>query len=583
MQLDGLSLSALVAELHTTLSGGRIDRIFQVDPYSLLLWIRSGNQDFPLWLSAAPSAPDLYIMAKTPENPAAPPALCMLLRKHLEDGRLLSVEQQGLDRIVNFNIAIRGEGGRIVSKTLVCEFMGKHSNIILIQDGQIIDSVKRVNYQLSRYRQILPGRPYLPPPGQERLPAAQTAWEEIEASLKEKITLPLSKALLQSVNGLGPVTIREIIWRAGLPPNLTPEKLEASDWLALKEAWQELFAALAASDHKPSVAVSTAGGFLALACFSLHHLSDATLHEFSTLSAAADFARSLNPAPRRAAKQDELLQQINEPLQRTRHKYPILEQELAAAEDCDKLRICGDILMSFPHLVSEGATEAILPDIYSENEDATLKIILQPLKSAVDNAQSYYARYNKSKRAQELLRRQLENCRLDIAYLESVLQAAEQAETSADFEEIRLELIAQGYLKAGGGKKKQHIPQAKPLSITLPGGAVLLIGRNNRQNDLVTFKLSQTNDLWFHTKDIPGSHVILRSNAKSPQPEDIRVAALFAAYFSKSRGSSNVPVDYTLRRHVKKPSGAKPGFVIYEQQQTLYVTPEQQLIETYMS
>ncbi len=581
MQLDGLSLSALVAELHTALSGGRIDRIFQVDSYSLLLWIRSGNRDFPLWLSAAPSAPDLYIMAKTPENPATPPALCMLLRKHLEDGRLISVEQQGLDRIVNLNISVRGEGGRIVSKTLICEFMGKHSNIILVQDGQIIDSVKRVNFQLSRYRQILPGRPYLPPPGQERLPAAQTEWAEIEASLKGKSALPLGKALLQSVNGLGPVSIREIIWRAGLPQNMTIEKLESSDWLALKDSWQELFAALAASDYKPSVAVSDSGNFLALACFSLHHLTDATLHEFPTLSEAADFSRSLNPAPRRAAKQDELLQQISEPLQRARNKYPILEQELAAAEDCDKLRICGDILMSYPHLVTQGASEAVLPDIYSEAEDATLKISLHPLKSAVDNAQLYYARYNKSKRAQELLRHQLENCRLDITYLESVLQAAEQAETSADFEEIRLELIAQGYLKAGG-KKKQNIPQAKPLSLALPGGSTLLIGRNNRQNDLVTFKLSQTNDLWFHTKDIPGSHVILHSNSKTHQDEDIRLAALFAAYFSKSRDSSNVPVDYTLRRHVKKPSGAKPGFVIYEQQQTLYVTPEHEVIKAYL-
>ena len=581
MQLDGLSLSALVAELHNTLAGGRIDRIFQPDPFSLLLWLRCANRDLPLLLSATPSNPDLQILEKAPENPASPPAFCMLLRKHLEDGRLLSVEQQGLDRIVNFNISIRGDGGRIVSKTLVCELMGKHSNIILLQDGQIIDSVKRVNFQMSRYRQVLPGRPYLEPPGQDRLPAAQTDWLQIKAALEEKNDLPLHKALLQSVNGLGPVSIREIIWRAGLPLKQSIATLDASDWQALQEAWQELFAALSASSYQPTVAVSAAGDFMAFACFKLHHLTDAVLHDFDTMSAAADFVRSLKPAPRRILLQDELLQQINEPLQRARHKLPVLTQELQAAENCDHLRICGDILMTYLHLIPTGADEVDLPDIYSEDPAATVKIALQPRKSNVDNAQLYYSRYNKSKRAQELLREQLEQCRQDIFYLESVLQAAEHAETGAECEEIRQELIAQNYLKAVG-KKKSAPPQAKPLTLALVGGASLLIGKNNRQNDLVTFKLSQTNDLWFHAKDIPGSHIILRSPEKEANANDIRTAALLAAYFSKSRGSSNVPVDYTLRRNVKKPNGAKPGFVIYSQQQTIFVTPEQQEVDAYL-
>ncbi len=582
MQLDGLSLSALVAELHNQLTGGRIDRIFQLDAYSILLWVRNHNQDFPVWLSAAPSQPDIQILSKIPENPAAPPAFCMLLRKHLEDGRIMSISQQGLDRIIHLDIDIRGEGGRIITKTLVVELMGKHSNIILVQDALIIDSVRRVSYQLSRFRQVLPNRPYLPPPGQERLPAAETPWPEIQTALLTLFAdLPLHKALLQAVNGLGPVSIREILWRAGLPQQLTPARLEESDWRALQDAWQELFAQLLAAEYEPTVATSDEGRFLAAAGFKLHHLSEQTLHTFPSMAAATDFARALNPAPRRAPKQEELLHQVADLLQRQKHKYPLLQQELTAAEDCDQWRRAGDILMSHLHLVPAGKSEVTLPDIYSEDASASITLALQPLRTAIDNAQAYYNRYTKGKRAQELLRQQLSQCSQDIAYLESVLHAAEQAETLAEFAEIRLELISQGYQKAEGKKKPSQLP-AKPLSLKTPNGTALLIGKNNRQNDLVTFKLSQTNDLWFHTKDIPGSHVILRTEGAAASESDLHTAALLAAHFSKSRGSSNVPVDYTQRRYVKKPNGAKPGFVIYDHQQTLYVTPDEKILANYL-
>ncbi|SMC56105.1 Rqc2 family fibronectin-binding protein [Sporomusa malonica] len=579
MNVDGLSLAPLVNELNAALAGGRIDKVFQPDAYSLLLWVRQPGENLRLFLSANPERPKLFLTALAPENPAVAPSFCMLLRKHLEDGRIGSIEQHSLDRIVNINIDVRGDRGIIVTKRLVIEIMGKHSNIIMTQDNVIIDAIKRVSAHVSRHRQVLPGKEYVYPPGQDRLNIL-----EIEPALfaRQVLAAPapsLSKAIIASGIGLGPLTAREITWRGGFSSDISLGELDAADIDALSEAVASVAGPLKEGLVAPTVVVEGQNRPLAIAAFEPGHLTHHNLHKFPSMSAAVEFFDKFKGRP--SLPEKELLTKLlTAELAKLARKQAVLTGELAQAENAYELRKCGDILMANLYTITPGAHEQALFDIYSEEPEAQeIVISLDSALSPLENAQRYYTRYNKAKRSEEHLACQLKECQEDIAYLDSIAVALTHASASVEVSEIRQELVAAGYIRTTE-KRRVPVVQSSPLAAKTSDGFSLIIGKNNRQNDLVTFKQAQPDDIWLHTKDMPGSHVIIRSEKREIPTQTINEAAQLAAYFSKGRQSANVPVDYTKRRYVRKPSGVKPGFVIYDHQSTIYVTPDETLVQT---
>jgi predicted ribosome quality control (RQC) complex YloA/Tae2 family protein len=579
MSLDGLSLSALVTELNTNLTGGRIDKIFQSDKYTIILWIRHSNQNLRLLISVNPKHPRIHLTGETLENPVTPPAFCMLLRKHLEGGRIASINQHSLDRIVLISIDFRVEDGAITTKYLTIELMGKHSNIILTQNNIIMDAIKRIGASISRSRQILPRMEYTYPPGQMRLNLLTTPISDFIGTLTALESTLVTKGIVQTAIGIGPVTAKEIVWRAGLPANIITDSLDNADIVALGEATESIITQLKTEKSTPTVIVTNENQLIGIASFKLEHLAPKhTLHHFCTMSEAVEFTDSLS-GKRQLPEQTILSKLITDESNRLQRKKLILTQELADAAAADVFREYADILMANLYTIPKGKDKVTLTNLYSNTPtDKQVTIDFNTRLSPLENAQSYYTKYNKLKRAQELLREQLSQCLQEISYLESITVALEHSTNSPELVDIREELIHSGYLKKAS-KRRMSLPASSPLTALTPDGLTVLIGKNNRQNDLVTFKQAQHNDLWFHTKDIPGSHVILRSGSQDPSQESIELAAHLAAYYSKAGQSSNVPVDYTRRRYVKKPSGAKPGFVIYDHQSTIYITPDEKVIK----
>ena len=571
MSLDGLSLSPLVAELNNRLAGGRIDRIFQPDKQTLILWVRQARETLKLLVSVSATHPHIHLADTVPDNPAAPPVFCMLLRKHLEDGRIGEVRQHGDDRIITIDFDVRVEQGLIATKQLIIELMGKHSNIIFVYNDVIIDSIRRVNVYMSRHRQVLPGKPYILPPSQDRLSLLTTAPAAIAAQATSSQG-QLVKTLIASVSGMGPITSREILWRSGLPPDISAHRLDNADQCALTQAIEEMAALLQPDSLQPTVAVGEHGELAAIAAFPLCHLTKAQLHSFATMSEAVAFADTLSGV-RKTPLHESMLKLVQAEISRLGRKKTLLEAELREATESNTFRHYADTLMIHLHEIPAGKAATTLPDLFAEKPNATVVIALDPLLTPLANAQRYYAKYNKLERRLFLTDGQLQECISEINYLDTVAFALESSASSEELEEVRLELVASGYLIIKTKPRKvTGQPVFTPWQLTVDT-TTILIGKNNRQNDWLTFKVAHPDDIWLHTKDIPGSHVIIRCNGSTPSSAVLTTAAKCAAWFSKARASSNIPVDYTRRRYVKKPSGAKPGFVIYEKQQTLYVTP----------
>lgn len=573
MSIDGFSLSALAEELNRKLTGGRIDKIFQTDNYELMFWIRQPGENLRLTISANPEHARMHLTQENPPNPPIPPAFCMLLRKHLEDGRIARIHQSGRDRVLIIDIDTRGEHGLIVTKQLIAEIMGKHSNVIFIRDNVILDALRRVGPAQSRYRHVLPGREYVAPPGAPgRLDPFYAAQADILKGLADK-TGSLVKALIAITEGIGPVSAKEIVYRAGLSADISVETLNAAqkDLTALTLA--DLAAALREGCYRPTVVFSADKKLLGLAAFSLHHLANGNERQFQTISELIEFADTLKGI-RQPQEKQILARLIAAEISKLHRKMSVLQTELTEAENADDYRQKADILMAYLNQLPTGAAEVLLTNFYASQEEPSLiSIELDPEKSPIQNANTYYQKYNKLKRAQVSLTEQRSQAGQEIAYLESLQLSLDYAQSAEDYHELRQELAAAGYLRLPAKRRSFKQPASTPLVYKLPDGFTAYIGKNNRQNDFLTMKQAKQDDVWLHTKDIPGSHVIIRTEGREPGHATIQRAAQLAAYYSKARQSSNVPVDCTRRRHVKKPSGAKPGFVTYDHQNTLYVTP----------
>ena len=579
MSLDGFSMHPLTRELDTALAGGRIDKITQPNKQSIILSVRQPGQNFLLHISINSQNPSAHLLEKNLENPPEPPVFCMVLRKQIETGRIAKVRQHGLDRLLLIDIDSLAAGGRIVTKTLVLELMGKYSNIILVQDGIIIDALRKIGANSSRVRTVLPGQTYELPPGQEKKDLFTDAIADIMAIVKADPSLRLDKALLAACMGFGPVSAKEVCFSAGLAPSMRIEALDEADFKAVENALQEIReSALHAGDasapeDKAVLLLGENQKVLAMAAFPLHYLPEATVLTFPTISAMLEKADSLLGSYVLPDK-DRFRKLVKNEKNRAENKLTKLDEEIAAAENAEEFKVRGDNLMTYQYQFKDREDASVtVPNIYSETGE-TITIPLDQRLTLVENMQACYKKYDKLKRAQELLQVQRRECEANIAYLESIEASLLASSSLAEIAEIHNELIAAGYLREKPKKKNNDKP-ARPFHFRAPDGTDILVGKNNYQNDKLTFKTARYNDTWFHTKDIPGSHVVLQNGGTEPSEEDILLAASLAAHFSKARSSSKIPVDYTEIRYVKKPSGSKPGFVIFTNQKTLYITPDE--------
>ena len=581
MSLDGFSLHRLIEELNVNLSGGRIDKVNQPNRHTLQLSIRQPGKNHLLLISIQPQNPILYQPAAAIENPAEPPTFCMVLRKYLEGGRIAAIAQMELDRIVRLEVDCIGSGGRLTTRTLMIELMGKYSNVIFVEDGLIFDAMRRIGTNASRVRRVLPGLPYEWPPAQEKQNVLTASLDDVLAqllSIKEK---PLAVAIRDVCLGFGPVTAKEIAFAAALAPDTPVAALTKADGDALKAAFKNTLSSATDPAAAPCLILDQNNKVQAMAAFPLHSFPESTVSTFATMNDMVARASILMDSyvPPDKERFRKLLRSERSRAEKKREK---LLQEAATAENAEEMKIAADNLMTYQYQLTDHVDNALTaPNIYDPTGEK-LTIPLDQRLTINQNIQSYYHKYNKLKRAQTLLKAQMDECSDNIRYLASIEASLASSSTLAELSDIRAELIAGGWLKEKQ-KKKPGEKASRPFAFTAPDGTEIFVGKNNYQNDRLTFKTAAKDDIWLHTKDIPGSHVILRTDGREPAPDTLKWAAALAAHFSQATDSSNVPVDYTRCRFVKKPSGAKPGFVIFTNQKTLYVTPNKQKITTLLA
>ncbi len=572
MSIDAICLTALVAELRPQLVGLRVDKVQQPARDQVVLLFRGKR----LLLNAGAGAPRLQLTEILRDNPAEPPMFCMLLRKHLSGARVAEIRQPPLERLVYMELDASDELGRSGKRTLVLEAMGRRSNLILLdEEGRVIDSLRRVDADMSAARQVLPGLFYQPPASTGRLPFLEETEEGFSARFAAApAEKKLDAFLLDNYFGLSPLMAREIGFRAAgdVDTRMFQLKGPAALWQALAA-----FQVQVREGRFIPVCLLREGKPLDFACVSVGQYGGAVetlrYESFSALLDAFYDARERQERTRQRGA--DLLRAASTARDRLRRKLALQEKEYAATQERDKLRIQGDLITANLYRMERGQSKLECENYYEENALATVP--LDPLLTPQQNAAKYYKRYAKAKTAERYLREQMDLAKRDLEYLESVLAEIQQAETEQDFLDIRSELREGGFLKKQGKKEKSR--PAAPWEFRTAGGLRVLVGRNNRQNDKLTLKDADRRDLWFHTQKIHGSHVILRCAGQAPSMEDVAQAAMLAAWFSQARESGNVPVDYTEVRNVKKPAGGRPGMVIYTTCRTVNVTPEAAVVK----
>jgi len=565
MAFDGIVMRAVVQELQE-LAGSRISRIHQPHSTDLVLQVRTASGNRKLLLSANPTYPRLHLTSEEFVNPQEAPMFCMLMRKHCEGGVIESIAQPGMERIVHIDVRSRDELGDVTIKRIIVEIMGKHSNIILIDPASnlILDSVQHVSHGISQYRQVLPGRPYVDPPAQDKRDPLHTTEQEFVTALDWNGG-KLDKQLVDAYSGISPLLARELLHRAGLA---TRE--------ALWSAFTSFFQQVSKHHYAPQIVEHQEKTFFYIT--ELTQLAGGTRQEYPTISQCLQAFYQVK-AMRDVVKQKvhDLIRIVTVEKNKNEKKIEKLRQTLEDAQDAERYRLYGELITAHMHQLKRGDTELTAVNWYDEN-GGTVTIPLDPLKTPSENLQSYYKKYNKAKSSVQVVTEQIAQAEEEILYLEGLLVQLAHASLQ-EAEEIREEMVEQGYLrdrqKRQAKKKRDWRPELETCYST--DGIPILVGKNNKQNDYLTNKLAMPYETWLHTKDIPGSHVVIR--AREFPEQTLREAAVLAAYYSKAKQGSQVPVDYTLVKHVKKPSGAKPGFVIYEQQRTLYVTPDEKLVE----
>ncbi len=577
MALDGAFLYAVKKELEP-LIGGRVDRIHQPSREEIVIALRTRQGAKKLYISANAGSARVHITEKQVDNPQVPPMFCMLLRKHLGSGRLTAVRQDGLERILFLDFECVNELGDVVTVTLACEIMGRCSNLIVIgSDGRVIDSIKRVDEEMSRQRMVLPGMRYTLPPRDDRLCFLTCQPEEILGRLSEEAPAELSKALIRSCEGISPILAREWTFFAGRGAHIQSDQLtqDQSDRLifAIKRTREQL------TDGQCCFSVVLDKDGL-LKDFSFIRLSQfGTLMLTRELPSASElldfFYYERDRAARTKQRANDLFKLLVNLTERTSRRISVQQGELAACAEKEHFKLCGDLISANMYRLTKGDVSANLENFYEEG-CPLVEIPLDVRKTPAQNAQHYYSEYKKCVTAEEKLADQIEKGQEELAYLESVFDALTRASSENDIIQLRLELSEQGYIRAGGSKQKP--PKAlPPVEYRSSDGFTIFVGRNNHQNDWLTLKFAEKSDIWLHTQTITGSHVIIVAEGEEVPDKTIEEAAVIAAVNSRGRNSNLVPVDYCLAKFVKKPSGAKPGKVIFTNYKTAFVKPDIEL------
>lgn len=575
MALDGTFLSLVKNEL-SILIGGRVDKIHQPSKEEILIAIRTRNGLFKVIFNLSAGSARVHITKAEIENPKAPPMFCMLLRKHLSSGKLTNIRQDGAERILYFDFDATNEMGDPVKLCLAVEIMGRHSNLMLINsDGRIIDAIKRVGQDVSSVRPILPNIQYTLPPKEEKLNLFELSREALEEKLSAYSNQKLDKALMKTIEGISPVFARECEFFALRGEDATVCELseDAFDRLCffLKKTVKDI-----AEEKNQFTTLRTKEGDLKDFCFCDISQYGALMvkRSFESACELLDFYYSdRDLASRMKQRASDLFKLIVNLSERISRRVANQKQELKECDSRETYKVYGDLIMSNLYRLEKGMAFAEVENFYSEGCEV-VKIPLDKRYTPTQNAQKYYNEYRKLDTAKKHLTELIKNGEEEILYIDSVFDLLSRATTESEIIDLRSELAEQGYVKAPRFKGKPP-KSAPPLSYKSQSGFEILVGRNNKQNDQLTLKTSDKSDIWLHTKNIHGSHVIIRTNGADVDDETILYAAKLAAYHSKGRNSSQVPVDYVPVRFVKKTSGAKPGMVIFTNNKTLFVNPSE--------
>lgn len=562
MSFDGLFTHALVAELRETLVGGRVSKIQQPYDNEVVLKIRANRKNHQLLLSAHPQYARIQLTEIPFENPSQPPQFCMMMRKHLDGGILDDIKQVENDRVVEFTFKSRDELGDIHHIVLIAEIMGRHSNVLLVNkdEEKIYDTIRHISSSQNSYRTLLPGATYIPAPTQDK---KDPFTFDGKLSVEGNTTKDQIKSIQQQFQGFGRDSAQEVIYQ-----------LEKHSDDAPSVVFQKFLAPYKENRFSPTLTKKQRKeNFTAIDYEGL----DGEREYFNTLSELMDRYYG-NKAERDRTQQqaNDLFSLIKNELDKNKKKLKKMEKELEQTQFADEERVKGEVLTAYLHVVNQGDESVTLDNFYEENQP--IEIALDPQKSPSENAQRYFSRYQKLKKRKTHLTKQLSSTRGEITYLESVLHQLEVAAPS-DIEEIREELQQGKYIKnkQKGNRKKKKKKASKPDQFESSDGTTIYVGKNNLQNDQLTMRTANKTDWWLHAKDIPGSHVIVRSD--DPTEETLEEAAHLAAYYSKYQQSASVPVDAVQVKHIRKPNGAKPGYVIYEGQTTYFVTPDEALVK----
>ena len=559
MAFDGITIANIVKELQENLLDGRINKIAQPEADELLLTIKTPSGQKRLYISASASLPLIYLTETNKPSPMTAPNFCMLLRKHINNGRITDITQPKLERIIRFEIEHLDELGDLCKKYLIVEIMGKHSNIIFCNDNdRIIDSIKHVSAQMSSVREVLPGRDYFIPDTMEKLNPLNVSFADFSETLIAKPT-GLAKAIYTSFTGVSPVVAEEICYVAGVDSGVTPKELTEDVMVHLYKQFTLFFNDVSSGVFKPQVYYkgNEPKEFSALP---LSHFDNHSIKHYESMSLLLEkYYATKNTVTRILQKSVDLRKIVQTALERNRKKYDLQFKQLRDTENRDKYRIYGELINTYGYGLEPNAKHLECLSYYT-NEN--IMIPLDSTKTPQENAQKYFDKYNKQKRTFEALTALIQETQDEITYLESVSNALDIALSEDDLTQIKEELISAGYVRRKFTKQKVKIT-SKPFHYISSDGYHMYVGKNNIQNEELTFHFANGNDWWFHAKGCPGSHVIVKTNGDELPDRTFEEAGKLAAYYSKNRGNEKVEIDYIEKKHVKKPSGGKPGFVVY--------------------
>lgn len=569
MALDGITIAALKKEFEDRLLGSRIYKIAQPEKDELMLTLKTPDGQCRLLISADASLPFLYLTDTNKTSPAQAPGFCMLLRKHIQNGRITAIRQPSLERILMFDIDHLNEMGDMCRKTLVVEIMGKHSNIIFLDDrNMIIDSIKHISSAVSSVREVLPGRDYFIPNTQNKSDPLSITREEFTELISAK-PMPAAKAIYSSLTGFSPVMAEELLFRSGLDSSMPASSFTEDELMHLYNNFLWLTDSIKSGGFKPNMILKN-NAPVEFAAIELTQYGNPETRTSPSMSVILnDYYAMRNAVTRIRQKSADLRRIVATVLERNVKKYDLQLKQLKDTEKKDKYRIYGELLNTYGYSAQPGA-RSLEADNYYTGEKITIP--LDPELTASENAKRYFDRYGKLKRTEEALITQTEETHDEIMHLESISASLDIALKESDLTEIRQELEQAGYLrKKGTGRTKEL--KSKPFHYVSSDGFHIYVGKNNFQNDYLTFRFSNGNDWWFHAKKIPGSHVLVKTEGRELTDITFEEAGALAAYYSKGREQDKVEIDYVQKKEVKKPAGAKPGFVVYYTNYSLVAEP----------